>query len=334
MNQKSKKPYKINPLIPAAIALAWIVGVCLYFSVLPLLLPAIGVATGVGLLIIGGYYGYKAIRKAYDARKNKSIHLPELPPEPDKEYVYTPKLEPQADPGKYTPAKATNLHKQKQFDPNLLTLISQNLTPREAALFKPVDKTLNQDISFKNHKPTQELLKYIGTPEQTFEEKLALFKAACDEIKKTYPQALIDACGIHTLAALPVLNLKDRDHLHDYIDFLKPEHLKGYKAMRGVDTHKRAFISVCIDTPTGPYVKTAFQRYTDDKLMWQVAGHAFVPHVNHPNMLAVYKDILAEARDESQNKLFNCLADLLHGTHKTDSLTDQRSKPESSPNIS
>jgi hypothetical protein len=80
--------------------------------------------------------------------------------------------------------------------------------------------------------------------------------------------------GNETYEALPIIDIKDRRGLTDYIDFLKKSDLSS-PAMRGIDCFNRPFIAFkAKNNETGEkFAQVIFQRYTKDESRWTFAGH-------------------------------------------------------------
>ena len=306
--QAPKKPY-LSPAtkqfaIVMLLCVTFILGVSLYYGILPLILTIAAASVGVGLLTFGVLFAaphlYKGIKKIKERLPTPAPSTYEEPDYSKQKYTYKPKVEKQATPAHYKPSDKPNLHKDFK-DP--LKIVASFLTPREVALFKQTDKMVNETIKIEN------------TPS---------FKAACAAIKDTYPQELIDACGIHNLAALPVLDLvattTNQRLGNDYINYVNVEQLNGHKAMRGIDPHRRAFISLCLNHSSGPQVVTVFQRYTGDKDFWMKADDGN------------YGPGLPDPAVDGSNALFLAVAKLLDNTHEKYSLAGQQNKlPPSSP---
>ena len=70
---------------------------------------------------------------------------------------------------------------------------------------------------------------------------------------------------------IPVLDLKGRRGVTDYIDFLEFEDLK-YPIMRGTDFADRKFIVIKSLVCKRPSFDTIFQRYSDDRYCWVNSG--------------------------------------------------------------
>ena len=85
--------------------------------------------------------------------------------------------------------------------------------------------------------------------------------------------------------ACPNLNIGDRKGSTGYIDFIKESELGQYAVMKGLDCIGRPFLAVkseyvLMTGRTVPSFSIFFQRYIDEKFLWQCCGHdgAYLMH--------------------------------------------------------
>ena len=89
----------------------------------------------------------------------------------------------------------------------------------------------------------------------------------------------------------PVIDIGDRKGYWGYIDFISEREIgKGVAAVKGVDCIGRAFLSVkaeyVVDSQTWPTFSTFFQKYVNNKNIWQC--------FNYPGMALLKTDYMGD----------------------------------------